>query len=97
MSKRKGGSRAGTRKLFRKHARSRGKISLTRFFMPYEIGESAVLLAEPAVPRNLYHPRFHGKSGIVRAKRGRCYELEVYDCGKCKTVIVHPVHMMKKV
>ena len=95
MSKRKGGSRAGTRRMFRKTPRTRGKISLTKFFMPYEVGDRAVLVAEPAVQKNLYHQRFHGKSGMIVAKRGDCYELQVKDGGKQKIIIVHPVHMKK--
>ena len=95
MSKRKGGSRAGTRRLFRKTPRTRGKISLTRFFMPFKVGDRAVLSAEPAIQKNLYHQRFHGKAGFIVGKRGDCYELEIMDGGKQKMVIVHPVHMRK--
>ena len=95
MSKRKGGSRAGTRQLFRKHPRTRGKISLTKFFMPYKVGDRACLSAEPAMQKNLYHQRFHGKSGFIVGKCGDCYELEIQDGGKTKMVIVHPVHMKK--
>ncbi len=95
MSKRKGGSRAGTRRLFRKTPRARGKISLTKFFTPYAVGDRAVLSAEPAVQSALYHQRFHGSAGVVTAKRGDCYELQIKDGGKTKIIIVHPVHMKK--
>jgi len=95
MSARKGGSRAGTRRLFRKHPRSRGKISITKYFMPYAVGDRAVLLAEPAVQRSLYHQRFHGRAGVIVAKRGNCYELQIVDGGKQKIIVVHPVHMKK--
>jgi len=97
MSKRRGGSRAGTRRLFRKSPRSKGKISLTKFFMPYKVGDSAVLQAEPAMQDNLYHQRFHGKTGVVVGKRGDCYEVKIQDGGKQKMVIVHPVHLKKVV
>lgn len=97
MSKRKGGSRAGTRKLFRKHPRDKGKISLTKFFMPYAVGDRALLSAEPAIQKNLYHQRFHSKAGVVVGKRGDCYEIQIQDGGKQKLVIVHPVHLKKLV
>ena len=90
-----GGARAGTRRLFCKDPREKGKISLTRFFMPYKIGDRAVLSAEPAIQWNLYHQRFHGKAGIVIGKRGDCYEITIKDGGKEKMVIVHPVHLKK--
>ncbi len=95
MSKRKGGSRAGSRRIFRKSARTRGKISLTKFFMPYKVGDRAVLAAEPAMQKNLYHQRFHSRSGTIIGKRGDCYELQIKDGGKTKMIIVHPVHMKK--
>lgn len=81
--------------MFRKSPRTKGKISLTRFFMPFKVGERAQLSAEPAVQKSLYHRRFHGRSGIVTAKRGACYELKLKDGNKEKMVIVHPVHLKK--
>lgn len=95
MVVRKGGPRARTRRLFRKHPRQKGKISLTRFFMPFEVGEKAVLKAEPAVQGSLYHSRFHGKVALITGKRGRCYELKIRDGRKEKLLIVHPVHLKK--
>lgn len=95
MSKRMGGSRAGTRRIFCKEPRTRGKISITKFFMPFKIGDTAIMNAEPAIQWNLYHQRFHGKSGVVTGKRGDCYELKVKDGGKMKMLIVHPVHLKK--
>jgi len=92
---RKGGARARTRSLFRKHARAKGKISLTKYFMPFSLGDKTVLSAEPAVQKNLYHRRFHGKIGTILAKRGRCYEVEIKDGNKPKMIILHPVHMKK--
>jgi len=95
MSIRKGGSRGRSRRLFTKHSRTKGKISLTKFFMPYKVGDKALLSAEPAVQKNLYHRRFHSKVGVVVAQRGRCYELQIQDGGKQKLLIVHPVHLRK--
>lgn len=95
MSKRKGGPRAGGRSVFRKHPRTRGKISLTKYFMPYEVGDLAILTAEPAVQKNIYHVRFHGITGLVTGKRGACYELQIQDGGKQKMLIVHPIHLKK--
>jgi large subunit ribosomal protein L21e len=95
MSKRKGGSRAGTRKIFRKHPREKGKISLTKFFMPFKVGDRAMLHVEPAIQKGLYHFRFHARTGNVIGKRGDCYEIQIQDGGKTKILIVHPVHLKK--
>ena len=50
--------------------------------MPYGVGDLVLLSAEPAVQKSLYHPRFHGKTGKVIAKRGECYELTIIDSRK---------------
>jgi ribosomal protein L21E len=63
--------------------------------MPYEVGDLAILTAEPAVQKNIYHVRFHGITGLVTGKRGACYELQIQDGGKQKMLIVHPVHLKK--
>lgn len=43
----------------------------------------------------MYFPRFHGISGLIKAKRGKCYEVEINDKGKRKTLIVHPIHLKR--
>ena len=95
MVRRIGGLRRKTRYKFRKEKRSRGKISITRYFQSFSAGDRVYLGVEPAVQKGMYHPRFTGKSGIVRAKRGRCYEVAINDLGKKKTLVVHPVHLRK--
>lgn len=95
MSARKGGSRRGTRRTFRKHPRARGKVSLANYFAEFKIGERAVLKADPSVNNNLYHGRHHGRAGTITAKRGECYEIQIMDGNKQKMVIVHPVHLKR--
>ena len=68
---------------------------MTKYFMPYETGHKAQLNAEPAVQKNLYHRRFHGRTGTIIAKRGDCYEVKIKDGNKEKVIIVHPVHLKK--
>ena len=94
MVKRLGGIRRKTRYKFRKHKRSRGKISLTRYFQSFDAGDRVYLTVESAVQKGMYHPHFMGKSGIIKGKRGNCYEVIIKD-GKEKTLIIHPVHLKK--
>ena len=95
MVNRKGSYRRGSRALMKKHHRQRGKISLTKYLQEYKEGEQVIFQAEPAVQSGIYHLRFHGRHGTVKAKRGKCYEVETRDGGKLKTIIVHPVHLTK--
>jgi len=95
MVKRMGGLRRKTRYKFRKQKRSVGKISMTRYFQSFNSGDKIYLGVESAVQKGMYHPRFMGKSGIVKGKRGKCYEVAINDLGKDKVLIVHPVHLRR--
>ena len=37
--------------------------------------------------------RFQGKTGIVSAKRGRSYVVDLKDGNKAKQVVAHPAHL----
>jgi len=96
MGKRIGGLRRKTRKLMRKHVRTKGKVSIGKYFQPFKEGENVLLIAEPAVQKGMFNLRFWGRTGVVHAKRGHCYEVEINDQGKRKMFIVHPIHLRKK-
>ena len=95
MSKRTGGSRHRTRRTFKKDMRTRGKISLSRYFAEYKPGDRVCLNAETAVQSGMYHHRYHGRLGIVKAKRGSCYEVAVPVGGTVKMICLHPVHLKR--
>jgi len=97
MVMRIGGSRRKTRYKLKKEIRQKGKISLSRYFQTFSIGDRVSLNAEPAVQKGFYHPRFFGKSGIIIGMKGACYQIQIQDGGKEKSVIAHPVHLRKKV
>lgn len=95
MVKRIGGIRRKTRYKFRKQVRNRGKIGLTKYFQSFNAGDRVYLTVESAVQKGMYYPHFMGKSGTIKGKRGKCYEVSINDLGKEKTLIIHPVHMKK--
>ncbi len=95
MVTRIGGFRRRTRHKLQKSVRKKGKISMTRYFAEYKPGERVVFAAEPAVQNGMYFPRYHGKSGIVQGKQGKCFKVLFRDGGVEKTIIVHPVHVRR--
>ncbi len=95
MSKRIGGFRRKTRNKLKKSLRDKGKISINKYFQQFKIGERVVLKAEPAIQKGMYFPRFHSKTGLVKGKKGSCYEIIIKDGGKEKTLTVHPIHLQK--
>ncbi|MDD3175885.1 MAG: 50S ribosomal protein L21e [Candidatus Nanoarchaeia archaeon] len=95
MVDRVGGSRRKTRYKLKKDVSEKGKISIRKYMQKFEEGDQVVLKAEPAVQNGMYHPRFHGKRGIVSKNVGTCYEVKIKDFTKEKIVVVHPVHLTK--
>jgi large subunit ribosomal protein L21e len=95
MAQRVGGSRRKTRHKLQKDIRHKGKISVTRYFQEFNEGDKVLLALEPAVHGGMYHPRFHSKVGVVKSKKGTCYNVAITDGDKKKTLIVHPVHLRR--
>ncbi|MBU2633821.1 MAG: 50S ribosomal protein L21e [Nanoarchaeota archaeon] len=95
MVQRIGGFRRKTRYKLKKNIRNRGKLSLTNYLQKLKNNDKVLLKAEPAVQTGMYFPRFHGKTGTIKNKIGKCYEVEIKDGKKIKTLIVHPVHLKK--
>lgn len=93
MATNKGTFRTRTRQKFKKDRRRKGKISMTRLFQEFNIGDKVNLSVESAVQKGMYFPRFYGKTGIIVGKRGACYEVEIKDMNKKKILISHPVHL----
>jgi len=95
MVKRIGTTKRKTRHELGKPIRSRGKISLTRYLQSFKPGDRVQLSAEPGIQKGMYFMRFHGKSGVIKARKGSCYEVYIENRGKDKTLIVHPIHLKR--
>ncbi len=93
--KRIGGSRRKTRHKLAKNYRTRGKLSLVKYFQEFNLGDRVCLVIEPSVHSGLFFPRFYGKGGTITGKRGRCYEVVIRDGRMAKTLVVHPIHLKK--
>lgn len=93
MVKRIGGLRRKTRHKLSKPLRMRGKISTSRYFKEFNVGDMVILKAEPSIQKGMYDPVYHGKSALIVGKRGRAYEVLIQDRKVEKMLIVHPVHL----
>jgi large subunit ribosomal protein L21e len=85
----------GTRQKFSKHHRTKGKISIRKYFQEFKDGERVTLKVEPAYHKGRYYPRFHGRSGYVNGKSGECFNVLIKDGEKDKMIVVHPVHLQR--
>lgn len=95
MVQRQGGFRRRTRHKLQKSVRQKGKVSHRKFFQKLVAGDRVKLTAEPAYQKGMYFPRYHGKVGVVKAKKGNCYDVAIKDHNKEKILIIHPVHLKK--
>lgn len=78
----------------RKNIRTRGKISLSRFFQKFKEGDYVAITMDRSLANNL-PKRIQGKTGVVKEKRGRVYVVSLKDQNKSKEFLVAPIHLKK--
>ncbi|RMF55834.1 50S ribosomal protein L21e [Candidatus Woesearchaeota archaeon] len=93
--KRIGRTRRKSRHKLSKSVRERGKISVNRMMQSFEAGSKVRVKLNGSYQKTSVHARFHGKIGIVKAKKGKVYEVSIKDGGKEKTLLLHPIHLIK--
>ena len=87
------GYRSGTRRLFKKEPRERGKIRLSKLLYEYQPSNRVVIKIDPSVQKGMPHRRYHGKVGTIIDKRGRSYIVSVTQGDAVKEIIVRPEHL----
>lgn len=90
---RKKGHQMDTRALLRKTPRERGKTTLSKILHSYAEGDQVVVKIDSSVQKGMPHRRFHGKVGVIMAKRGRSYVVHVTQGDATKEIIVRPEHL----
>ncbi len=82
-----------TRHLARHHKPS--KLSISKIIKNFEIGEKVIIVPKGNF-KNIPHPRYRGKTGVVTEKRGDSYVVELYVSKTMKrTLIVPQLHLEK--
>ena len=93
MVKKSHGYRSRTRSLLRKRVRERGISPLGRILVDYEPGQRVDIVIDPSAHKGMPHKRYHGRTGVVKGRRGRAYVVDV-ELGKAtKTLILRPEHL----
>ncbi|MFW9953752.1 MAG: 50S ribosomal protein L21e [Candidatus Thorarchaeota archaeon] len=93
MVKKSHGFRARTRALMSKRVRERGITPLSTVLVDYQEGDRVNVVINPSVHRGMPHKRYHGRTGVVRAKRGRAYVIDISLGKAMKSLIVRPEHL----
>jgi large subunit ribosomal protein L21e len=85
------GLRRGTRR--RLKGRTRDKFRVGDFLKDFRPGESVAVKIRPSSHKGMPHPRFEGKTGRIREKRGDSYVVEIPVGNSRKTVTARPEHL----
>lgn len=93
MARRSRGFRSRTRRKLKRKSTARTPVSRTLAHL--EKGQKVLLSPDPSVHGGLPHPRYKGKMGSIKAKRGLSYVVEIKDGGKTKEVVSRPEHLRK--
>jgi len=87
------GYRSGTRRLFKKEPRERGKMKLSKLLYEYQPGTQVVVKIDSSVHKGMPHRRYHGRVGTVINKRGRSYVVSVSQGDAIREIIARPEHL----
>ncbi|MCD6522247.1 MAG: 50S ribosomal protein L21e [Candidatus Diapherotrites archaeon] len=92
MQKSRGKISKHSRKLKKSH-REKGLRAINRYLKTFEKGERVSIAIDSSENSGMPHPRFQGRSGVVKGKQGSAYLVEIRDGGKQKVLLVSPVHL----
>jgi len=85
MVTRIGTARRKTRSKLKRKPAEKGKIPLSKYFQTFESGDRVGLKINSAV----------AKGQFFAGMKGRCYKVEIKDGNKKKTLVVHPIHLIR--
>ena len=78
----------------RKPVRTRGKLSLSKYFQKLKEGDFVAISREAAV-QSSFPTRLQGITGIVESRRGKAYMIKIKDGNKEKRLLLEPIHLKK--
>ena len=90
---RKKGHQMNKRALLRRNPRERGKTTLSKILQSYNEGDKVLVKIDSSMHKGMPHRRFHGRIGVISAKRGRSYVIHVTQGDATKEIIVRPEHL----
>jgi large subunit ribosomal protein L21e len=85
------GFRSRTRKTLKQKPAFRPAI--TGFLHEFRKGQGVIISPEPSSHSGMPHPRYKGKVGKIKGKRGKSYIVEITDGNKVKKLICRPEHL----
>ncbi len=78
----------------KKPIRTRGKLSLSKYFQELKKGDSVAVVRELSVTCN-FPERLQGRTGVIKGKRGKACIVKINSNGKFKDYLIEPIHLKK--
>ncbi len=88
------GFRRSTRRKLKKGRREKFKV--TPYLREFKPGDRVVIKIDPSSHKGMPFPKFKGKVGEVRERRGEAYIVKIRVGGKTKEIISRPEHLTLK-
>jgi large subunit ribosomal protein L21e len=88
------GYRNKTRKRHRRNTRDKGLGSIEKYLIDFEINNKVDIITNSSQhKRGMPHRRYHGLTGTIIGKRGRCFEVQVKQGNSTKKLIIGREHL----
>ncbi len=81
--------------LTHKSLRSKGKLSLTKYFQKFKEGDYVAIVRDLSVQSPGFPKRMQGRTGRVIGKSGASYIVAIKDYSREKKYIVKPIHLQR--
>jgi len=78
----------------KKSIRTKGKISLSRYFQKLKNGERVAVIREKAI-QSSFPKILQGRTGVVEEKRGKAYLVRIKDQNQEKRYLIEAIHLKK--
>ena len=78
----------------KKPVRTRGKLSLSRYFQKLEQGDYVAISRDVIVQSDI-KKRLQGITGVIESRRGKSYMVKIKDGNKEKRLLIEPIHLKK--
>ncbi|MCK4497073.1 MAG: 50S ribosomal protein L21e [Candidatus Aenigmarchaeota archaeon] len=85
------GFRRGTRRRLKRKTREKFKVG--DFLRKFKPDERVAVNINPSSHKGMPHPRFEGKLGRIKEKRGDSYMVEISIGNAKKNIIARPEHL----
>ena len=93
MARRSKGLKSKSRYKMTKYPRQHGLSPISKAVQDLQAGTRVSIILDPGVVKGQPHPRYHGRIGVVKERRGRAYIVEIRDGGSTKKIISRPEHL----